>query len=53
MDVDDHEWRYRVMLVEPKAKGEYYERVTIGSIGRGDEMDSFGEGPCWKEFILG
>jgi hypothetical protein len=52
-DTDDHEWRYRVMLVEPKAKGEYYERVTIGSIGRGDEMDSFGEGPCWKEFILG
>jgi hypothetical protein len=50
-DTDDHEWRYRVMLLEPKK--EYYERVTVGSIGRGDEMDSFGEGPCWKEFILG
>ncbi|XDG01577.1 hypothetical protein ABKA04_001192 [Annulohypoxylon sp. FPYF3050] len=50
-DTDDHEWRYRVMLLE--SKGEYYERVTIGSIGRGDEEDSFGEGPCWKEFILG
>ncbi|KAM0514141.1 hypothetical protein ACHAPE_007232 [Trichoderma viride] len=53
MDADNHEWRYRVMLVEPKARGEYYERVAIGSIGRGDEMDSFGDGPCWKEFILG
>ncbi|KAI1086130.1 HET-domain-containing protein [Rostrohypoxylon terebratum] len=50
-DTDDHEWRYRVMLLEPK--GQYYERVTIGSIGRGDEEDSFGEGPRWKEFILG
>ncbi|VUC26761.1 unnamed protein product [Clonostachys rosea] len=51
MDTDDHEWRYRVMLLEPKEG--YYERVTIGSIGRGDEADSFGDGPCWKEFILG
>ncbi|KAI1452834.1 HET-domain-containing protein [Annulohypoxylon moriforme] len=50
-DTDDYEWRYRIMLLD--SKGEYYERVAIGSIGRGDEMESFGEGPCWKEFILG
>ncbi|KAI5925487.1 hypothetical protein F4810DRAFT_52778 [Camillea tinctor] len=49
-DTDDDEWRYRVMLLEPK--GEYYKRVAIGSIGRGDKQDSFGEGSCWKEFIL-
>jgi hypothetical protein len=33
---DDEGWRYRVMLVEPKCNGQYFERVGIGSVGRDD-----------------
>lgn len=35
MRLVDHDggWRYRVMLVEPKFDAQYFERVSIGSVG--------------------
>ena len=48
-------WRYMVMLLEWHVKDEciWAERVSVGSIGKGDELESFGEGPAWKEVVLG
>ncbi|KAK3353252.1 hypothetical protein B0T25DRAFT_544069 [Lasiosphaeria hispida] len=48
----DRGWRYRVMLLEPKCEGIYYERIAVGWI----DLDSLGEavgGLSWKEIILG
>lgn len=50
-DVDGG-WRYRVMLLEPKLEGLYYERVSIGSIGVDDIVEAV-SGLTWKEIILG
>ncbi|KAI0875701.1 HET-domain-containing protein [Hypoxylon argillaceum] len=41
-------WKYKVMLLE--WHGEYAERVAVGSINKGDEMEG---SPVWKEIILG
>ncbi|KAI0483564.1 HET-domain-containing protein [Xylaria cf. heliscus] len=41
-------WKYKVMLLE--WRGEYAERVAVGSIGKGDEVEG---SPVWKEIILG
>ncbi|KAF4948803.1 hypothetical protein FGADI_9360 [Fusarium gaditjirri] len=49
---DDEGWRYRVMLVESKCDGQYFERVAIGSVGRND-LDKAIRPLQWKEFILG
>ncbi|KAL2022857.1 hypothetical protein VTK56DRAFT_4388 [Thermocarpiscus australiensis] len=49
---EDGGWRYRVMLLEPKLGGQYFERVSVGSIGLDDLDDAVG-GLTWKEFILG
>ncbi|TRX95629.1 hypothetical protein FHL15_003587 [Xylaria flabelliformis] len=45
---DEPGWKYKVMLLE--WRGEYAERVAVGSIGKGDEMEG---SPVWKEIILG
>ena len=49
--------RYRVMLIEwvldPNGNKAYAERVGIGSIGKEDLDESLGDGPIWKEIILG
>jgi len=49
---DDEGWRYRVMLVESKCAGQYFERVAIGSVGR-DDLGKAVRPLQWKEFILG
>ncbi|KAI1197035.1 HET-domain-containing protein [Nemania serpens] len=41
-------WKYKVMLLE--WHGEYAERVAVGSINKGDELEG---SPVWKEIILG
>lgn len=41
-------WRYKIMLLE--WHGEYAERVAVGSINKGDELEG---SPTWKEIILG
>ncbi|KAI3329954.1 HET-domain-containing protein [Ustulina deusta] len=41
-------WKYKVMLIE--WHGEYAERVAVGSIKKGDELEG---SPTWKEIILG
>ncbi|KAI1429858.1 HET-domain-containing protein [Xylaria sp. FL1777] len=41
-------WMYKVMLLE--WHGEYAERVAVGSINKGDELEG---SPTWKEIILG
>ncbi|KAK0652670.1 heterokaryon incompatibility protein-domain-containing protein [Cercophora newfieldiana] len=65
--IDEEEgWRYKVMLLDWLGKDRvrsahgsiegglmYAERVAIGSIGKGDLTEGFGEGPVWKEIILG
>jgi len=64
--IDDEEgWRYKVMLIDWIATGArlatgsvgggemYAERVAIGSIGKDELKESLGDGPTWKEFILG
>ncbi|KAI0554047.1 HET-domain-containing protein [Xylaria curta] len=45
---DEPGWKYKVMLLE--WCGEYAERVAVGSIGKGDELEG---SPVWKEIILG
>ncbi|KAI0097235.1 HET-domain-containing protein [Nemania sp. FL0031] len=45
---DEPGWRYKVMLLE--WHGEYAERVAVGSINKGDELEG---SPVWKEIILG
>jgi hypothetical protein len=49
---DDEGWRYRVMLVESKCDGEYFERVAIGSVGR-DDLGKTVRPLQWGEFVLG
>ena len=49
---DDEGWRYRVMLVESKCEGQYFERVAIGSVGR-DDLGKAVRPLQWKEFVLG
>ncbi len=49
---EDGGWRYRIMLVDPKCGAQYFERVSVGSIGLGDLNEAVG-GLAWKEFILG
>ncbi|KAI0434216.1 HET-domain-containing protein [Xylaria sp. FL1042] len=44
-------WKYKVMLLE--WHGDYAERVAVGSINKGDEMESLESSPTWKEIILG
>ncbi|KAI0968257.1 HET-domain-containing protein [Xylaria arbuscula] len=41
-------WKYKVMLIE--WHGDYAERVAVGSINKGDELEG---SPTWKEIILG
>jgi hypothetical protein len=66
---DEKGWRYMAMLLEwvgeqgvrsatgsiedADKKHAYAERVAIGSIGKNDLHDASGEGPVWKEIILG
>ncbi|KAK0712120.1 heterokaryon incompatibility protein-domain-containing protein, partial [Lasiosphaeris hirsuta] len=63
---DDEGWRYKVMLLDWVGKGGvrtakgaidgglmYAERVAIGSVGKADLAEGLGEGPVWKEIILG
>ncbi|KAI1121539.1 heterokaryon incompatibility protein-domain-containing protein [Nemania abortiva] len=68
-DEDEEEgWRYKAMLVEWRdgdgnkmamgaigqdGNGMYAERVAIGSVGKEDLNEAFGDGPVWKEIILG
>lgn len=49
---DDEGWRYRVMLVESKCDGQYFERVAIGSVGR-EDLGKAVRPLEWKEFVLG
>ncbi|KAI1643979.1 heterokaryon incompatibility protein-domain-containing protein [Daldinia loculata] len=49
---EDGGWRYRIMLVDPKCGGQYFEKVSVGSVGLGDLNEAVG-GLVWKEFILG
>ncbi|KAI0813047.1 HET-domain-containing protein [Xylaria sp. FL0064] len=44
-------WKYKVMLLE--WHGDYAERVAVGSINKGDEVESLESPPTWKEIILG
>ncbi|KAH7000936.1 heterokaryon incompatibility protein-domain-containing protein [Ilyonectria destructans] len=62
-------WRYMAMLIEWRDKeggkttmgsiicdnkpSMYAERVSIGSIGKMDLKEALGDGPVWKEIILG
>ncbi|KAL5321428.1 hypothetical protein ACEPPN_009386 [Leptodophora sp. 'Broadleaf-Isolate-01'] len=61
-------WRFKAMLIEWRGVGGttavtgsidcivqpmYAERVAVGSIGKGDLKEALGDGPVWKEIILG
>jgi hypothetical protein len=65
---DEPGWRYMAMLIEWRGengtttamgsidyvgKPMYAERVAIGSIGKEDLKEALGDGPAWKEIILG
>ena len=46
-------WKYMVMLLEWHADGQWATRVTIGAIDK-DKLDhALGQGPVWKEIVLG
>jgi hypothetical protein len=47
----EYGWKYMVMLIE--WHGECAERVSVGSIEKHDLHEALGEGPIWKEIILG
>jgi hypothetical protein len=48
---DEAGWKYMVMLLE--WHGEWAERVSVGSITKSKLNQALGEGPVWKEVILG
>ncbi|PPQ88582.1 hypothetical protein CVT25_009963 [Psilocybe cyanescens] len=48
---DEPGWRYMVMLVE--WHGEWAERVAVGWIKKRYLTNALGDGPMWKEIILG
>jgi hypothetical protein len=44
-------WKYVIMLLE--WHGNWAERVSLGSIEKDDLSQGLGQGPIWKEIILG
>ncbi|PPQ79026.1 hypothetical protein CVT25_002335 [Psilocybe cyanescens] len=48
---DEPGWRYMVMLIE--WHGEWAERVAVGWIKKRYLTKALGDGPVWKEIILG
>jgi hypothetical protein len=44
-------WKYQLMLVEPHE--EWVERVSLGSINKHNLQEGLGQGPVWKEIVLG
>ncbi|KAF8972456.1 hypothetical protein BDZ97DRAFT_1912977 [Flammula alnicola] len=46
-------WKYMVMLIDWHGKGQWAERVSVGSIKKRDLNQSLGQGPEWKEIVLG
>ncbi|KAF8972473.1 heterokaryon incompatibility protein-domain-containing protein [Flammula alnicola] len=50
---DSEDWKYMVMLIEWHGKGQWAERVSVGSIEKNDLNQSLvWQGPAWKEIIL-
>ncbi|KAF8971554.1 heterokaryon incompatibility protein-domain-containing protein [Flammula alnicola] len=50
-ETEKPEWKYKVMLIE--WHGDWAERISVGSIRKGDLKQARGNGPVWKEIILG
>ncbi|PPQ95903.1 hypothetical protein CVT26_015589 [Gymnopilus dilepis] len=48
---DDEGWTYKIMLIE--WHGDWAERVSLGSLQKEDLKQALGDGPVWKEIILG
>ncbi|KAF8854270.1 HET-domain-containing protein [Acephala macrosclerotiorum] len=48
---DEPGWKYMAMLLE--WHGEWAERVSVGSIEKDKLNEALGDGPIWKEIILG
>uniref|UniRef100_A0A8H8CGM4 Uncharacterized protein n=1 Tax=Psilocybe cubensis TaxID=181762 RepID=A0A8H8CGM4_PSICU len=46
-------WRYMVMLIEWHGEGQWAERVAVGWIKKRYLEKALGDGPVWKEIILG
>lgn len=46
-------WKYMVMLIEWHSDGQWAERVSVGSIEKNDVNQGLGQGPEWKEIVLG
>jgi hypothetical protein len=44
-------WSYIIMLLE--WRGDWAERVSLGIIRKDDLFQALGQGPVWKEIILG
>ncbi|TFK34154.1 heterokaryon incompatibility protein-domain-containing protein [Crucibulum laeve] len=44
-------WKYMIMLIE--WHGDWAERVSIGCIDKHELNQTLGDGPVWKEIILG
>lgn len=49
---DEDGWKYMVMLLAWHGGGQWAERIAVGSIEK-DVNEALGEGPVWKEIILG
>ena len=53
-DEDEEEgWMYMVMLLEWHESGQWATRVTTGSIEKNRLNQALGQGPVWKEIVLG
>ncbi|KAF8878811.1 heterokaryon incompatibility protein-domain-containing protein [Gymnopilus junonius] len=63
---DEEGWKYKMMLIEwhgwrddspykgtTGLHGDWAERISLGSIEKEDLDQALGEGPMWKEIILG
>ncbi|KJA19483.1 hypothetical protein HYPSUDRAFT_890068 [Hypholoma sublateritium FD-334 SS-4] len=46
-------WKYKIMLIEWRGEGQWAERVGLGVIEKEDLEYALGEGPVWKEIVLG
>jgi len=50
---DPNSWKYSILLIEMHESVQWAERVSLGSIAKKDLNQALGEGPTWKEIILG
>ncbi|KAH9482132.1 hypothetical protein JR316_0004227 [Psilocybe cubensis] len=53
LDASEKDLKYMVMLIDWQEDGQWAERVAVTSMEKTALDQAFGQGPIWKEIILG